>query len=205
MSSDRWALQAFQGPQSVGIYAVLYQLGYVPMSMLSSLVIKLVVAVISSRSGGATDPDRVKDAYHAHPGGRRGDAAADKPRVSAGLRLRGPIFALFVGPFRASSAYFPLLVFAGGIFGAGQGAALILMSGTYTRLLMLPKITTAIVGVLSMWGGAYWLGIPRVVFANGFFGLVYFVWIMVLGRKFERTARFPNPREIHAARYRYST
>ncbi len=205
MSSDRWALQAFQGPQSVGIYAVLYQLGYVPMSTLSSLVIQLVVPVIFSRSGDGTDPDRVKDAFTLTQGVVVGMLLLTGLASALAFVLRGPIFALFVGPdFRASSAYFPLLVFAGGIFGAGQGAALILMSGTYTRLLVLPKITTAIVGVLLNVGGAYWLGIPGVVFANVLFGLVFFVWIVVVGRKFGRTVRSPDPSEVRAVRYRHS-
>ncbi len=206
MSSDRWALQLFQNAQSVGIYAVLYQLGYVPMSMLSSLLVQLVVPVIFSRSGDGKDLTRVRSALVLTRRVVVWMLVATGIASMMAFVLRDLIFALLVGPdFRSSSAYFPLLVFGGGIFGAGQGAALILMSGADTRQLVWPKVTTAILGVLLNVGGAYWFGVPGVVFANVLFGLAFFVWIVVLGRRFELTARSADPSEIHEVRYRHST
>ncbi len=205
-SSDRWALQLFQNAQSVGIYAVLYQLGYVPMSMLSSLVVQLVLPVIFSRSGDGKDLTRVRGAFVLTQRVVVWMLVATVIASTLAFVLRDLIFALLVGPdFRSSSAYFPLLVLGGGIFGAGQSAALIFMSGTDTRALVLPKVTTAIAGVLLNEGGAYWFGVPGVVFANVLFGLAFFAWIVVLGRQFELTARPPDQSEIHAVRYRHST
>ena len=48
LSSDRWALQMFGNTQEVGLYAVLYQLGFYPLMLLSGIVSQLVAPLFSS-------------------------------------------------------------------------------------------------------------------------------------------------------------
>lgn len=189
MSSDRWALQVFGSAQNVGIYAVLYQLGYVPMTMASSLALQLIVPVVFSRSGDGTDVARLRSAHQLNALAVLGTMVATGLLTLGALLLRDHIFALLVGPqYRWGSVYLPLVVLAGGLFACGQTASLILMSEKDTRLLVRPKVVTALAGVLFNVAGAYWRGVPGVVVGNVLFGLFYFGWIAVLGWKQRESA-----------------
>lgn len=200
MSSDRWALQIFRGAESVGIYAVLYQLGYVPMTMVANLVVQLVVPVIFSRSGDGKDPHRLQSAHMLNMWVIIGMVVATSVLTLMALLLRDPLFALLVGPqYHSGSTYLPLVVLAGGLFACGQCASLVLMSGTNTRLLVRPKIVTAVVGVLFNLIGAYWFGVPGVVMANVLFGALFFGWVVILAwkqRDGTRTAAELSDRKI---------
>ncbi len=198
MASDRWALQVFHGARTVGIYAVLYQVGYVPMSMLSGLVLQLIVPVVFSRSGDGTDPHRLRSAHTVNLYGVWGVMLVTGFMTLAALLFRDQILALVAGPaYRVGAVYLPAVVLAGGLFASGQTASLVLMSGTDTRLLVRPKMVTAIAGVLFNVAGAYWYGLQGVVMANVLFGLLYFVWIAVLAWKYRTLGRFSDKRDDH--------
>lgn len=58
LSSDRWALEYFTTSKNVGVYAVLFQLGYGPISMATGLTVSFLGPILYQRSGDATDPIR---------------------------------------------------------------------------------------------------------------------------------------------------
>jgi len=62
-------------------------------------------------------------------------------------------------------------------------AVLSLLSGVNTRVLIAPKIVTALLGVLLNFAGAFWLGIRGVVYAGIVVSSIYLAWILILVKR----------------------
>ena len=56
--SDRWALHAFGTTAEVGQYAVLFQLGYTPIAMVTGMAMSFLGPILYQRSGDATNHAR---------------------------------------------------------------------------------------------------------------------------------------------------
>lgn len=183
ITSDRWALQTFGHTSDVGLYAVLYQLGYYPVSMLAALMVQLITPVLFNCAGDGTDKQRTAAAHRTNfrlLGGTMGITVA--ATLCAWL-LHRPIFWLVVAPgYRSVSGFLPLMVLAGGLFACGQIATLVLLSRGDTQALLAPKIGTAILGLALNVAGAYWGGVQGVVWANVVFGASFLLWILGLAR-----------------------
>ena len=52
-ASDRWALHTFATTQDVGLYSVLFQLGYAPIGLVTGVVINFLSPILYQRSGSA--------------------------------------------------------------------------------------------------------------------------------------------------------
>ncbi len=183
-ASDRWALQSFASTNAVGFYAVLYQLGYAPVNMLSGLLVQLISPVLFSRAGSGHDVARLNSSRRLNDRlllATMGFAAA---LFLTTYLLHAQIFSVLVAPqYRVVSPLLPWMVLSGGLFAAGQVAALALLSGTATQHLLIPKIVTALLGIVLNIGGAYWLGVRGVVYAGLTFAVVYFLWVLILSRQ----------------------
>ena len=66
------------------------------------------------------------------------------------------------------------------------------MTGVTTRKLVVPKITTSVLGIGFNVAGAYALGLAGVVFANLVFSCVYCIWILGLAHKLKMKAGLVN-------------
>jgi len=184
MVSDRWALQTFATTSAVGFYAVLCQLGYYPVTMLSGLLVQLISPVIFSRVGSGSDIARLES------GRRLGDRLLLATMAFAVVvwlltyLLHTQICTLLVAPqYREVSPLLPWVVLSGGLFASGQVAVLSLLSGTETHHLIAPKIVTALLGIGLNIGGACWFGLRGVVFAGLAFSATYFLWILLLSKR----------------------
>lgn len=182
--SDRWAIELFNSTKEVGLFAVLYQLGYYPMSLVSGMVVQIVAPVFYQNAGDASDKQRnllverkiwmltiftliivilvFLIAYFFHD----------------------LIFRIFVDKTYSSvSSILPWIVLSGGIFAAAQTLTLNIQSKMKTRLLIFPKIGTAVIGIILNFYFAYLWGIKGVVLASNLFSIVYFIWIVYLTKK----------------------
>lgn len=182
-SSDRWALEHFAASADVAQYVVLYQLGYAPLGMVTSLVSSLLGPVLFQRVGAADDPGRNRQAHRLTWRitwlGLLGSAGLF---VLAYL-LHRPLFQLLVAPaFRPVSIYFPWLVLAGGLFTVGQILALQLMAEKRNQELRLVKISTCIAATGLNMLAAKLFGMPGVVGSVILFSLAYLVWMVLLCR-----------------------
>jgi O-antigen/teichoic acid export membrane protein len=180
-SSDRWALQFYTGTNAVGFYAVLYQLGYYPVLLLSNLITALISPVLFARVGDATDPNRMRDARRLNQWIIVGMLALTIVCTLLAFLVSDRVFRLLANPhYWSVSGLMPWMVAAGGFFASGQVAALSLMLGTRTTVLIAPKITTAILGVsLNLLGASKW-GLKGVVLAQVAVALVYLGWVVSL-------------------------
>lgn len=183
MSSDRWALQTFGVTSDVGFYAVLYQLGYYPITLLSGLITQLVAPILFDRAGDGSDSARLNHTHRMNSLVLIGAALLTVLGTIFTFLLHTQIFSLLAAPeFREVSFLLPWMVLSGGLFASGQVAVLSVLSGINSRGLVTPKIVTALLGIILNFTGAYWFGLRGVVFANTTFSLVYLIWILYLTR-----------------------
>jgi O-antigen/teichoic acid export membrane protein len=184
LAADRWALKAFATTRDVGLYSVLYQLGFAPMSLASGLLIQLVAPVLFARAGDGSDAARVRGARLFNR--RLVLAVAGITALATALAyfLHGPVFRLLVDArYREVSPLLPWMILSGGLIAAGQTGNLSVLSGSSARALIAPKIVSAAVGVGLAFAGAARGGLPGVVFAGVAASLFYCVWALVLAER----------------------
>ncbi|MFZ4702568.1 MAG: lipopolysaccharide biosynthesis protein [Candidatus Methylumidiphilus sp.] len=179
--SDRWALQLFSTTQEVGNYAVLYQLGFYPISLLTGMTMQFLTPILYQRAGDARDSGRNADVT---------DLCWKLTWLSLGVTLVGFlvtlilhdfIFRVFVNVnYRLVSYLLPWMILAGGIYASGQSLASNLLAKLKTREMMAAKIVTALFGLVFNFIGAYWLGITGIICAGVLFSVMYFLWMVVL-------------------------
>lgn len=182
-ASDRWSLQAFCSMKDVGRYAVLYQLGYYPVTISTNLIVQLIYPVFFHRAGDASDPSRLRHVYGLN---RRLTMVAlvfTVMAVALAWVLHGTVFRFLAAPeYRMVSWMLPAMVLAGGLFATAQLAVVSVLSGARTHRLILPKIVTALLGVLLNVLGAAYYGMMGVVCAMVVAAAVYLFWILCLVR-----------------------
>jgi O-antigen/teichoic acid export membrane protein len=184
LAADRWALEAFATTREVGLYAVLYQLGYFPMSLVAGLLTQLVAPVLFERAGDGSDAARVQSARLLNR--RLVFVVVSLAGLATALAflLHEPVFRLLADArYREVSPLLPWMVLSGGLFAAGQTGVLSVLTGSSVRALIAPKIVTAVVGVGLAFAGAARGRLPGVVFAGLAASFLYFVWSLFLAER----------------------
>jgi len=186
-SSDRWALQTFGQTWDVGCYSVLVQLGYWPIILLPGIFVQFLQPILFGWAGDGDDPLRLNRARQINILVIIAFLALTGLGAGLALVLHTQIFAVLVAPeYRGVSLLMPWMVLSGGLFASSEVAALLLMSAGNTRRLIVPKISTAVLGVIFNIAGAYWLGLRGVVFASVGYPLISLIWILVLSNRSKR-------------------
>lgn len=182
-ASDRWALGSFATTAEVGRYAVLFQLGYAPITIAAGLITTFLGPILYQRSGGATD--HVRNA-HVHRLSWRITwviLMVTLTGVVVTFTIHEWIFRLLVAAqYREISYLLPWVVLAGGLFAAGQMLSLKLMSEMKPAKMISAKIITALLGVAFNIFGASAAGLHGVVGALVAFAAVYLTWMIWLAR-----------------------
>ena len=94
------------------------------------------------------------------------------------------IFEIFTADeYRSVSHLLPWVILSGGLFATGQAIALNLMSEMRTRAMVTVKISTAILGVILNFVGAYFYHINGIVIAGLLFSAIYLFWMYALSSK----------------------
>lgn len=181
--SDRWALEAFATTQDVGHYAVVFQLGYAPIGMMTGLMMTFIGPILYQRSGAATDHARNASVHSIVWRITQASIAVTVAAFSFTWFLHEWLFRWLVAEaFRDVSHFLPWVVLAGGLFAAGQMLSLKLMSEIRSRSLLQVKIVTAILGVLANVLGAWWFGIEGVLAGLVVYSSVYLLWMIYIAR-----------------------
>jgi len=183
-SSDRWALQTFSQTRDVGYYAVLSQLGYMPIIILTGVMVQFLQPILFAKVGDGTDLLRVKNARQINLLVIVAFVAMTVLGSGMAFVFHSQIFAILVAPqYRDISVLMPWMVLSGGLFASSEVTTLLLMSGASTQILIAPKIGTAIAGIVMNVAGAYWLGLRGVVLASVGFSLVSLLWMLLLASR----------------------
>ncbi len=183
LTSDRWALQTFTSTQDVGLYTVLYQLGYYPLMMASNVFAQFAEPVLYRQAGDGTQADRIERAQRNTRRILIGAFILVAVAVAVAALLHPLIFEVFAAPdYRSVSGLLPIMVLSSGIFACGQIASIMQLNRGESKALIWPKITTGIAGTIFNFIGAAWMGLPGVVYAGAVFSILYLLWVYLLHR-----------------------
>lgn len=182
--SDRWALQAFASLTEVGEYAVLFQLGYIPVTLIANASLNLIGPILYQHSGDATDSTR--NAYTHQLCWRITNLSFVVTFVGFVIAFvtHKWYFSLFAAAgYREISYLLPWVVLAGGIFSAGQILTLKLQSEMNPTSMTKAKIYTALIGIALNLIGAALAGTKGVVAALVVFSTINVIWMALLARR----------------------
>jgi O-antigen/teichoic acid export membrane protein len=189
IASDRWALDAFTTARGVGLYQVLYQIGYYPISMASGFVNQLICPILFSRAGDGTDSARMRGAYVIIHYLLAATFLFSLTTVAIAALLAPPLFRIMLpSAYGSVSHLVPLMVLAAGVFACGQVASLKHVLSTSPCTLVVPKIATSVLGACLNVAGAYCYGIRGIVGASVCFSTIYCVWVIVTAPKLRSAA-----------------
>ncbi len=183
LSSDRWALQVFHSTADVGLYSVLYQLGFYPITILTGIFVQFITPILYRRAGNGMVMERIRSVQETTYRIVLASLGFAGLSALAAWIFRDVVFILLVSPsYRGVSYLLPWMVLSGGLFAAGQICALIPLNNNQPEKLLVPKIATSLLGILFNLIGAYWFGLQGVVIAGLCFSTIYFLWILGLFR-----------------------
>ncbi len=181
--ADRWALGVFAGTETVGLYTVLFQVGYYPMVFLFTVVSQVATPVLFRRSGDASDPDKRNDAYAINHILSYSLLAITIALFLSSFYFYDPLFSLLVAEeYREVADYLPWMILSGGLFFIGQNASQLLMINMNTKLLAGPMIITSILSVSIIFFAAFFWGLSGVVAARIASSVIHLVSILFLVR-----------------------
>lgn len=182
-ASDRWALQRFASTEDVGLYAVVFQLGYTPIGLVTGIAMSFLGPILYQRSGYATDPVRNASVHRMAWYIAVGGLAVTLLATGITFFMHELVFRLLVAERYAVVSYLlPWVVMAGGLFAAGQMLALKLMSEMKSAAMTITKMVTAVLGIgLNIYGAAKF-GSVGVVAALVAFSGIYFCWMAWLSQ-----------------------
>jgi O-antigen/teichoic acid export membrane protein len=174
--SDRWALGLFGTTAEVGAYAVVFQLGYTPIGLLTGLMMTLIGPILYARVGDASDRMRLAGANTVIYQLVRVNLALTAIAFAVAFFLHKMIFHFLTSPeFRADSYLLPWVVLAGGLFAAGQFLLIKLGLELRSKDQISIKIGTAVIGITANLAGAWLFGVEGVAAALVVFSVVFFV------------------------------
>ncbi len=181
LSSDRWVLQVFCNTQDVGLYAVVYQLGFAPPMLLCGLVSQLVAPVFFQLAGDGTDERRRALVSRRNWQMTIAALCASACCVAAAAGLHAWVFRLLVAEeYRSVSWLLPAFALSGGLFGTAQLATLGLLSNHDPKILLKAKVCTSALGIVLNFCGAWAWGLVGVVMAGMLTNGLYLSWVIVL-------------------------
>ena len=184
LASDRWALGVFASTKAVGLYAVLFQLGYYPISMATGMAMQFLAPIFYQRAGDASDQQRNADVRKLSWRLTWLILSGTGASFLVALLFHPQIFRILVAKeYAGVSHLLPWVMLGGGVFAAGQALALNLMSQLKTRAMMVAKVVTALFGVGLNFVGAYWYGTTGIVAAGILFAVSYLLWMAFLSMR----------------------
>lgn len=188
-ASDRWALQFSSSTDDVGTYAVLYQLGFVPISLATGFLVSLVAPILYQRVGDATEHARVLTVYEV----TQKIAFLVMAITGAGALIVWTFHELFFQlltneRYHAVSYLMPWLVIAAGFQACHHVLGMRISATLQVQSLVVPQILSALVFVVLNFVGAYYYGFRGVVYGFVFASFLYMSWMIVFSEILLRRA-----------------
>ncbi len=182
--SDRWALEIFSSMHDVGLFAVLFQLGYTPIVLLTGMLVAFIGPILYQRSGDATDQSRNANVHRIAMFITLSCLVVTLVGLLLALALHAWLFRILVSAdYRSVSYMFPWALLAGGLFASGQMLALKMMSEIKSAAMLRAKIGTAILGIFFNIYGAAVAGLEGIMVAAVVFSSIYLIWMYFLSTR----------------------
>lgn len=177
--SDKWALEAFGSTADVGLYAPLYQLGFVPVILVTNVSMQFIQPILFGRAGDGSDPVRVRAAFRLNYKMLGLAVALTVLGVGVWTVFHRPLFSLFVAEEYAHVSYLmPFMMLSGGLYVVGQVASASLLIELNTQRLVVPRVTTGVIGMIAHVVGAANWGLEGVVAGHLVYGLLFLLWML---------------------------
>jgi O-antigen/teichoic acid export membrane protein len=174
--SDRWSLHIFDAYNSIGLYAVAYQLGYTPVALLCGLGMQLVTPILFSKVQNAGSPKVKLD-----NSGRLIVVISIFASLLIGLLfvfVTPILFDVFASPaFYGALQIAPPLSIAAGLFSAAEFIALVFQAELRINTLAKVKIFLACTGIVLNVIGAHWLGALGVAWSVAAYSLLQLTFL----------------------------
>ena len=179
--SDRWVLQTYSSMAEVGMYSVIYQLGYFPVILLVSVLVQVITPHFYQMAGVGTDRNRMLKIRQTHKYLIFIPLTLTLFISIALFLLEEIIFNYIVSvEYHSVSYLLPYMAISAGLFATGQTLTLILQSESKSSMLIKPKIGTAILGVILNVIGGILFGIDGIVCAMILYSFIYLMWINLI-------------------------
>ncbi len=176
--SDLWSLKFFTSTSEVGLYTVVFQLGFAPIVLLNTVVQQFLSPILNQH------------ATLSHEGKKKNNVHLTI-WVTAFLSLivttltfifvfnfHEWLFSwLVAAEYRSASVYLAWMLLAGGVFSAGQILSLKLMSEFKSKEMIRLKIYTALLGISFNIAGAWLYGTKGVIGSVVIFSFSYSIWM----------------------------
>lgn len=183
LMSDRWALVWFTDLDTVGRYAVLYQIGYLPVVLGFAVLQRFVAPLLFARAGGGESEERLAAAVGTSNRLVLGGLAVTALGAILAALVHRPLFQWLFGPaYEGVSSLLPWMVLWCGLFECGQLQSLGFMSRLSTRTLLPIKLGTSALGIALNLAGAWAAGLEGLIAGGTLTALVYFGWLVLKSR-----------------------
>jgi len=173
--ADRWALEVFRSTSDVGFYSVLLQLGFFPMTIFMGVLGTFLAPIIF---------EKTKDTAH-EMAGEHDRAWRKLLYAMIILSLLGALVALLATEqifeilvaesYRQVAPLLPLMVLAGGFYGAAALLSMRLMAHMRTAELARIMISSSLIGVALISLLTQQDGLRGTVIGKLLFGLIYLI------------------------------
>ena len=184
ISSDRWALQTFLGEHEVGLYAVLFQLGNMPISLVTGLLIQLSSPIIFERIGDASDANRVHSALRWIGVNVAIFSTFVLLVIAITWSMHGKLFRWTTAQdFWEVSFLLPLVCLGAGLFQLGQIFSIVGQAFNKVQMYIMPKVSVGVLAAVLNFILCRKFGLKGVIMTLIIVGISYSVWTGLLARK----------------------
>jgi O-antigen/teichoic acid export membrane protein len=185
ISSDRWFLGYFKSSEDVAKYAIIFQLGYYPPSIIIGNVVQTITPILYRKAGDASETKMLLDSSN-----------VTKKITFLSFLITFLVFIfsilfskIIIDTFSNSryielANYFPYMVLSGGIFATAQILSIDFQSRMKINLLLYIKIITAIIGVISSFLLIKFFGLIGSVISSIWFSSIYLFAIIYFSKWF---------------------
>jgi len=181
ISSDRWFLGKFSDTNSIAKYAVLFQIGYYPLTILMGYIVQTVTPILFHRAGNGQDISKIKSTTVLN---------FKIAILSFIITIIGSLFTFifhdYISIIFTSSQYYevskylPFMILSGGLFATSQILSLDFLSQMKINELMIIKITTALLGIFISFILIKNLGFIGAIYSNICFSVIYLLIIFFI-------------------------
>ena len=181
LGSDRWALGYFSSLHEVGIYTVLFQIGFVPITLLGGVLTSLMGPIMFQKAGDASEIKRIEVVHMVTKYIAIGVILAGSLAAMLAYFYHELVLGFLVDELYLEFSYLlPFFILAGAFQVCHQIFGIRVSSGLQVRQIMAPQIVSALIFCAFNIVGAFMGGIEGLVIAFSLASFLYMLWIKIL-------------------------